>query len=101
LATRTRLSDRLRPGVSHARNPNNKGKLVVDLIGDPAGPPKIPGNEPACSWGPPNSGITFRVSPPDFDISKAKATTIDMPLHGFKGAARTKNRNTIASNNDK
>lgn len=43
LATRTRASARLRSGATQASNPNNRGKLVVDLTGDPAGPPKIPG----------------------------------------------------------
>jgi hypothetical protein len=51
LATRTRLSDKLRSRVSHARNPNSKGKLLVDHTGDPAGPPKILGSRLACSWG--------------------------------------------------
>jgi hypothetical protein len=83
LATRTKLYNRLRSRVSHVRGPNSKGKLV-DLTGDPAGPSKISESGPACSWGPPNSGIIFKVAHPDFDISKAKVTTTDMPPHCFE-----------------
>jgi hypothetical protein len=54
---------------------------MVDLTGNPSGPPKVPGGGPACSWGPPRvaGGITFRPIPPDFDINKAKATGSDIP----------------------
>jgi hypothetical protein len=64
LATRTRVTARLRSGATQASNPNSIGKLVVDFTGDLVGPPKIPMSGPACSWGPPKGGITFRVVPP-------------------------------------
>lgn len=83
LATRTKLYDRLRSRVSHVRDLNSKGK-PVDLTCDPARPFKISGSGPACLWGPPNSGRIFKVAPSDFDISKAKITTTDMPPHYFE-----------------
>jgi hypothetical protein len=49
LATRTRASARLGSGVTQATDQNNRGKLLVDLTGDPAGPHKIPRSGPACS----------------------------------------------------
>jgi hypothetical protein len=64
MATRTRASARLRSSATQASNPNSRGKLVVDLTGDLVGPSKIPGSGPACSWGPPKGGITFRVASP-------------------------------------
>jgi hypothetical protein len=62
-------------------NPNTRGKVMVDLIGNPSGPPKVLRGGPACSWGPPRAanGITFRVTPLDIDINKAKATSSDIP----------------------
>jgi hypothetical protein len=55
--------------------------LSVDLTGNPSRPPKVPGGGPACSWGPPRvaGGITFKLTPPDFDVNKAKATSFDIP----------------------
>jgi hypothetical protein len=73
LATRIRVGGRLRSTVSQTANPNSQGKVLVDLTRNPTGPPKVSGNGSACSWGPLRTvgGITFRVSPPDFDIRKA------------------------------
>jgi len=80
LATRSRVGGRLRAHPTQT-NPNTRGKVMVDLTGNPSGPPKVPGGGPACSWGPPRvaGGITFRPIPPDFDINKAKATGSDIP----------------------
>jgi hypothetical protein len=100
LATRTRASARLRSGATQASNPNSRGKLIVDFTGDPAGPPKIPGSGPACSWGPPKGGITFRVAPPDFDISKLKTST-DIPPPGVEGVVEMNKGKTIGRKHDK
>jgi hypothetical protein len=43
LATRSRATDGLRANVGSIREPNHKGKLVIDITGELAGPPKIPG----------------------------------------------------------
>jgi hypothetical protein len=80
LATRSIVGGRLRAHPTQT-NPNTRGKVMVDLIGNPSEPPKVPGGGPACSWGPPRvaGGITFRLTPLDFDINKAKATNSDIP----------------------
>jgi hypothetical protein len=98
LATRTRASVRLRSNATQARN--SRGKLVVDLTGDPARPPKTPGSGLACSWDPPKGGITFRVVPHDFDISKLKTST-DIPPPGVEGVVEMNKGKTIARKHDK
>jgi hypothetical protein len=100
-ATRTRASTRLRFSATQANNPNSRGKLVVDLTEDPVGPPKISGRGPACSWGPPKGGITFRVAPPDFDISKLKTTSIDILPSGFEGVVLMNKGKIVARKHDK
>jgi hypothetical protein len=100
LATRIRASARLRSGVTQASNQNSRGKLEVDLTRDPAGPPKIPGGGPACSWSPPKGGITFKVAPPDFDISKMKTTSTDILPLGFEGVAEMNKGKTVARKHD-
>jgi len=63
LATRSRISGRLKACVWSVMDPNRKGKLVLDLTMDPVGLPPIPRGGPVCSWGPPRvAGITFRVA---------------------------------------
>jgi hypothetical protein len=80
LATRSRVGGRLRAHPTQT-NPNTRGKVMVDLTGNPFGPPKVLGGGLACSWGPLRvaGGITFKLTPPDFDINKAKATSSDIP----------------------
>jgi hypothetical protein len=80
LAIRSRVGGRLREHPTRT-NPNTQGKVMVDLTGNPFGPPKVLGGGPACSWGPLRAagGITFRVTPIDIDINKAKATNFDIP----------------------
>ncbi|XP_059459817.1 uncharacterized protein LOC132189216 [Corylus avellana] len=69
-AIRTRASGRLREYIPVKKDPN-KGKVVFDLTGDPAGP-KIPGAGALCSWGPPSRGVKFRIAPPDYDPTTKK-----------------------------
>ncbi|XP_062163034.1 uncharacterized protein LOC133869950 isoform X2 [Alnus glutinosa] len=90
LATRTRISGRLRTSVLQTGMHKSKGKLLVDLTGNPAGPPKVPGGGPACSWGPPRSatGITFRVAPPDFDMHNLVAASTVIPQPEVQGVAK-------------
>jgi hypothetical protein len=90
LATRTRISGRLRTSVLQTGMHKSKGKLLVDLTGNPAGPPKVPGGGPACSWGPPRSaiGITFRVAPPDFDMHNLVAASTFIPQPEVQGVAK-------------
>jgi hypothetical protein len=80
LATRRRVGGRLRAHPTQT-NPNTQGNVMVDLTGNPSRPPKVPGSGPACLWGLPRvvGGITFRLTPHDFDINKAKATSSDIP----------------------
>jgi hypothetical protein len=76
----------LRPWAGSVRDPNNKGKFVFDLTGNPAGPPPILGGGLVCAWGPPCAGgITFRVAPLDFDIHKRQEADADKPPPGFEG----------------
>jgi hypothetical protein len=90
LATRTRISGRLRASVLQTRMHKSKGKLLVDLTGNPAGPPKVPGGGPACSWGPPRSAtdITFRVAPPDFDMHTLVAASTAILEPEVQGVAK-------------
>lgn len=99
MATRTRVFARFRLGAIQTGNPNDRGKLVVDLTRNLARPPKIPGSGLACSWGPSRSagGITFKVAPLDFDISKSKATSTNIPPSGFERVAGITKGNTIGS----
>jgi hypothetical protein len=63
LATRSRASSRLRAYVGSVRAHNSKGKFVVNLTGEPAGPFAILGGGPVCSWSPPHGGsIIFKVA---------------------------------------
>ena len=63
LATRSRVVGGLRANAGSVREPNRKGKLVINIMGEPARPPKIPRGGPLCSWGLPRvGGITFRVA---------------------------------------
>ena len=72
LAKRSRAADDLRVDAGNIREPNSRGKVVIDLIGKPAGLVKIPGGGPLCAQGSPHvGGIKFRVAPPGFDIPKA------------------------------
>jgi len=92
LATRSRVGGRLRAHPTQT-NPNTRGKVMLDLTGNPSGPPKVLGGGPACSWGPPRvaGGITFRLTPPDFDINKTKATSSYIPpLVGKKDKGKKK-----------
>jgi hypothetical protein len=90
LATRSRASGGLRADAGSVRDPNRKGKFVIDITGEPAGPPKIPGGGPLCSWGLPRAGgITFRVAPPDFDIPKSQTAASDRIPPGLKGNVKT------------
>ncbi|XP_059462343.1 uncharacterized protein LOC132191382 isoform X2 [Corylus avellana] len=92
LATRSRTSGRLRAVIRSGRELNNKPKLMIDLTGNPAGPPPIPGGGPVCSWGPPRAGgITFRIAPPGFDIHKGQGTAADKPSPSFEGVQRMEN----------
>jgi hypothetical protein len=80
LATRSKVGGRLRAHPTQT-NPNTRGKVMVDLTRNPYGLHKVPRGGHACSWGPPRAagGITFRVTPSDFDINKAKVTSSDIP----------------------
>jgi hypothetical protein len=92
LATKNRVGGRLKAHPTKT-NPNTRGKVMVNLTGNPSGPPKVPGGGPACLWGPPRvgGGITFKLTPPDFDINKAKATSSDIPpLVGKKDKGKKK-----------
>ena len=72
LARRSRAVGDLREDGGSIRDPNSRGKVVIDIMGKPDGPPKIPGGGPLCAWGSPHAGgIKFRVAPPGFDIPKA------------------------------
>jgi hypothetical protein len=90
LATRTRIFGKLRTFVLQTGMHKSKGKLIVDLTGNPAGPPKVPGGGPACSWGPPRSatGITFRVAPLDFDMHNLVAASTAIPEPEVQGVAK-------------
>jgi hypothetical protein len=64
LATRSRAAGHLRADAGNTRDPNHRGKVMIDITGDPAGPPKIAGGGPLCSWGSPQAGsVTFRMAP--------------------------------------
>jgi hypothetical protein len=90
LATRSRAAGGLRADAGSVRDPNRKGKFVIDITGEPAGPPKILGGGPLCSWGLPRAGgITFRVAPLDFDIPKSQTTASDRIPPSFEGNAKT------------
>jgi hypothetical protein len=82
LVTRSRAASHLRADAGNTRDPNHRGKVMIDITGDPAGPPKIAGGGPLCSWGSPQAGgVTFRMAPPGFDIPKSKAAaTNEVPL---------------------
>jgi hypothetical protein len=82
LATRSRVAGHLRADAGSTRDPNHRGKVIIDITGEPAGPPKILGGGPLCSWGSPQAGgVTFRIAPPGFDIPKSKAAaTNEVPL---------------------
>jgi hypothetical protein len=72
LARRSRAAGDLRADAGSIRDPNSRGKVVIDITGEPAKPPKIPEGGPLCAWGSPHAGgIKFRVAPPSFDIPKA------------------------------
>jgi hypothetical protein len=89
LGTRSRITGRLRQDVAVGRATKKSVKHVVDLTGNPSGPPPIAGGGPVCSWGPPRSGgIVFRVAPPDFDIQPGKGATTDKAPAGLEEAAR-------------
>jgi hypothetical protein len=63
LATRSRASSRLMAYVGSVMAHNSKGKLVVDLTGEPARPFVILGGGPVCYWSPPHGGsIIFKVA---------------------------------------
>ena len=71
LARRSRAIGDLRADAGSIRDPNSRGKVVIDITGKPAGTPKISGGGPLCAWGFPHAGgIKFRVAPPGFDIPK-------------------------------
>jgi hypothetical protein len=90
LATRKRISSRLRTFVFQTRMHKSKGKLLVDLTGNPVGPLKAPGGGLACLWGPPRSatGITFRVASPDFDMHNLVAAFTTIPQPEVQGVAK-------------
>jgi hypothetical protein len=78
LGRRSKAAGDLRAYAGNIRDPNRKGKVVIDIMGEPGGPPKIPGVGPLCTWRSPRaSGITFRVAPPSFDIPKSQVATSD------------------------
>lgn len=94
LATRSRAAGDLRVDAGSIRDPNRKGKLVIDITGERTGPPKIPGGGPLCAWGLPRvGGITFRVAPPDFDIPKSQvAPSETIPPRGTQNAKTDKGK---------
>ncbi|KAE8038553.1 hypothetical protein FH972_011052 [Carpinus fangiana] len=72
LSKRSRAASDLMADAGSIKDPNSRGKVVIDITGKPAGPPKIPGCGQLCAWGSPHAGgIKFRVAPPSFDIPKA------------------------------
>ena len=78
LATRSRAASGLRANTGSIRVPNCKRKLVIDITGKPAGPPKISGGRPLYAWKPPRVGsITFRVAPSNYDIPKSQVVASD------------------------
>jgi hypothetical protein len=90
LANKSRATGGLRVDAGSVRNPNRKSKFVIDITGKPAGPPKILGGGPLCSWGLPWAGnITFRVVPLDFDIPKSRTASSDTISPGFEGNEKT------------
>ena len=94
LATRSRVVGGLRANAGSIKEPNHKGKLVIDIMGELAGHPKIPGSGPLCSWGYPRvGGITFKVAPPDFDIPKSQMAAIDkVPIESQPNANADKGK---------
>jgi hypothetical protein len=75
-----RAGGRLREHVGSEREHTKKQKLIVDLTGDRTGPPQFPSYGPVWSWGPPRpGGITYRTTPPDFDIRKDTRPAADNP----------------------
>ncbi|KAE7997475.1 hypothetical protein FH972_002111 [Carpinus fangiana] len=82
LARRSRAVGDLRADAGSIRDPNSRGKVVIDITGELAGPPKILGSGPLCAWGSPHaSGIKFRVAPPGFDITKLQVAASDKVPH--------------------
>ena len=78
LVIRSKVAGGLRADVGSIRDLNCKAKLVINIMDEPAGPPKVPGGGPLCAWGAPRVGdITFRVAPPDFDIPKSQVAASD------------------------
>ena len=88
LATRSKAAGDLRADAGNTRDPSHRGKVVIDITGELAGPTKIPGGGPLCACGSPQaSGITFRIALPSFDIPRSQvATSNKVPLEGQPNA---------------
>jgi hypothetical protein len=71
LTRRSRATGDLKADAGSIKDPNSRGMVVINITGEPVGPPKIPGGGPLCAWGSPHA------SPPGFDIPKLQVAASD------------------------
>jgi hypothetical protein len=97
LARRSRAAGDLRADAGSIRDLNRRGKVMIDITGEPTKPPKILGDGPPCAWGSLHvGGIKFRVAPPSFDIPKSRVAASDkVPPEGQPNANANKGKKKI------